>query len=402
MPIVASPSPVARLEARDALKRIAADAQAADLLLASVEGGRTTMARCTFWHRVGRARVWAREIEQDDTRSPRCLSRQPRSIGRKSGRRCRFATPSVRYHPISWWLLLHAWSEEQKKLAFAPNLGNDGAPMLLGSPSTVSLPRIDAETYYRDMTSGRNGAVLLGGATLSGRIVDVVVKLSDRLRGYAPVPYLTEWLAAAIGQRLGINVPEPFEVVITPEFGKSLRDPIRTSVMKSVGSAFGCRFFPHFTQWMKGQLLPMELRQAAADLLAFDVFIHNVDRRADNPNLLVSRQVILAIDHDAAFSFIVPTIGSTTDPANDKLLDSVISRHVLNGMFGNKTPSLDRFRAAVLALDDTALDEIAAATPASWQTGLATGKLDEIIGVIRRRRDAIDQWLPPVEACIQG
>ena len=62
-----------------------------------------------------------------------------------------------------------------------------------------------------------------------------------------------------------------------------------------------------------------------------------------------------------------------------------------------KLPELKRFRDAVAALTDEVLDEIAQATPAAWQLGLATGKLVEIMEVMRRRRDAIDRWLPQVE-----
>jgi hypothetical protein len=48
--------------------------------------------------------------------------------------------------------------------------------------------------------------------------VDCVVKFAACLGGFAPVPYLVEWFAAALGKLLGIGIAEPFEVVITPPF----------------------------------------------------------------------------------------------------------------------------------------------------------------------------------------
>jgi DNA-directed RNA polymerase specialized sigma24 family protein len=70
VPDVASQSPVPRLEARDTLRRIATDPQAADLLLASLTGERSTTPKSTFWHRVGQARKWAREVDAGKIRMP--------------------------------------------------------------------------------------------------------------------------------------------------------------------------------------------------------------------------------------------------------------------------------------------------------------------------------------------
>jgi hypothetical protein len=39
--------------------------------------------------------------------------------------------------------------------------------------------------------------------------VDCVVKLAATLSGTAPVPYLVEWFAAALGHLLGIDVAAP-------------------------------------------------------------------------------------------------------------------------------------------------------------------------------------------------
>lgn len=267
---------------------------------------------------------------------------------------------------------------------------------------TVEPPlQVDAEVFHREMKTGRNGAVLLQASTPLGAPVDVVVKPAARLKGYAPVPYLVEWLASAIGRHLGIKVPEPMAVRISREFATSLDQPIRSVMMQSTGTAFGCRFYPApFLQWTNGELLPMDLRQAAAETIAFDVFVHNPDRRRENPNVFTSRQEILALDHDQAFSFIVPLLGEQTDPAEDPLIASVLERHVFSKLFGRKVPDLQRFRSAVMDLTDEVLEEIARITPGAWQEGPAAGKLQKIVGVVRRRRDSIDRWLPQVEAWI--
>ena len=71
LPDIPSCSPIRQLEARNVLRRILMDSQAADLLLASIDGQRDTMPRSTFWRRVAEARKWVREIDAGRCRKPR-------------------------------------------------------------------------------------------------------------------------------------------------------------------------------------------------------------------------------------------------------------------------------------------------------------------------------------------
>lgn len=259
--------------------------------------------------------------------------------------------------------------------------------------------RAEAELLHRPMTSGRNKALLLGCRTTAGAPVDCVVKLSACLGGTAPVPYLVEWCATVLGRLIGINVPEAVEVIITRDFAAVLPSPWRDLATSSLGSAFGSQFCPGFSQWSPGSLIPQDLRPAATELLAFDILIHNPDRRAENPNVLVSRQSLLAFDHGDAFSFVWPLLGAP-DPADDPLLE-VLEKHVFARGLGKKIPSLERFQRAVEDISDDQLAALRQATPSCWQEGLAAGKLDRILEIMRRRRDAISTWLPKVETWIQ-
>jgi hypothetical protein len=152
--------------------------------------------------------------------------------------------------------------------------------------------------------------------------------------------------------------------------------------------------------WIAGTLIPLELREAAVGLIGLDAFIHNPDRRVKNPNLLWSRQSLLAIDHGDAFSFLVPLLGSRPDPAEDPVLD-ILDQHVFVGGLGRKVPSHTAFKEAASAITDEQIQAIGDAAPTAWQTGPAAGKLAKILDVMRRRRDAIGKWLPLVEARVQ-
>jgi hypothetical protein len=258
---------------------------------------------------------------------------------------------------------------------------------------------VEAELFVRRMAKGRNGAILVSARGAQGA-VDCVVKLSAGLENpaLAPLPYLLEWLAAAVAEQLGVRAAHPHEVQITPEFAGAIGDPaVRKIALASLGPTFGSEFVgPPFTQWTV-ELPHGELRESAATLLAFDAFIHNPDRRADNPNVFVSRSELLAFDHGDAFSFLFAIGG---DASSDALLP-MLEWHAMRGWLRGRAYTFDRFRSRLAGLTDEVLGAIVASTPACWQKGPAAGKLERIIDVLRGRRDAVDQWLPKVEAWLE-
>jgi hypothetical protein len=144
------------------------------------------------------------------------------------------------------------------------------------------------------------------------------------------------------------------------------------------------------------ELPDLSLRTPAAELVAFDVFIHNPDRRRSNPNLFVSRGQLVPFDHGDAFSFIFPIL-LAPDPATDTLT-AIVDEHACRRWVRGREFSLAPFRACLQRLTDDVLSGIRAATPPAWRVGPADGKLEYILDVIARRRDAAEEWLPRVEA----
>ncbi len=221
-----------------------------------------------------------------------------------------------------------------------------------------------------------------------------VVKPAAKLT-MPPTEYLFEWLAAAIGRALGVNVPEPLAVSITRQFASSVEDAGACAALgSSLGRAFGSTFEKGFTQIPAQFSLQGALPDEAARVLAFDVYIHNADRQTDNPNLLVARDRLLVFDHEAAFAFLFAIGGG--DPVEDDCGD-ILAKHVLRPLLRRSMPSLDDFAARLAALDDAFFEELVVATPGEWTSGTAVGKIDQVVDVLRRRRDAANRWLPKVE-----
>jgi hypothetical protein len=266
----------------------------------------------------------------------------------------------------------------------------------------VAIPtRVEAELFVREMKTGRNGAVHVRARDAQGVAVDCVVKLAGGMakeqRAMLPIPYLCEWLAAAIGTALGMTVAAPYEVIITKEYADAVTDAKHRAIaLAALGSVFGSKYASAGTSQYTLELPDPCLRTAAAELVAFDTFIHNPDRRRTNPNLFVSRGELLAFDHGDAFSFLLPILFAP-DPALDPL-EKCVDDHACRPWLHKREFSLDRFREALVTLTDQVFDEIVAATPTAWTEGPAQGKLSYVVDVMKKRRDAAPEWLPKVEA----
>jgi hypothetical protein len=258
---------------------------------------------------------------------------------------------------------------------------------------------IEAEVFHRPMEGGRNKAALVSARSKDGLLVDCVIKMAAGLENpaQAPAAFLFEWLAAVLAARLGICAARPYEVTVSREFAEAIKDPVfRRIALASIGSAFGAAFMAApFTQYT-ADMPHAELLETAAMLLAFDVFVHNPDRRRTNPNLLVSKTRLFAFDHGEAFSFVFALFGNH---ATDPLLE-MLEQHALSGpgWLRGRQCNFRRFRSALSGLTDEVLTAIVEAAPPSWMHGSADGKLLTIIEVLRQRRDAVDEWLPKVEA----
>jgi hypothetical protein len=70
--------------------------------------------------------------------------------------------------------------------------------------------------------------VLVAGES---RPLDCVVKLDARLY-LPPTEHLKEWLAAVIAAHLGVVVPEPFEVTVSPALADAVEDSSLRSALR--------------------------------------------------------------------------------------------------------------------------------------------------------------------------
>ena len=120
--------------------------------------------------------------------------------------------------------------------------------------------------------------------------------------GQGPLALVAEIIAAELGRRLGLRVPELVLAELDPRIPGSEPDPEIQDLLKaSSGLNLGVDFLPGAAGFDPlGWTADAEF---ASRLLWFDALVQNPDRTWRNPNLLVWHRGIWLIDHGAALYF---------------------------------------------------------------------------------------------------
>jgi hypothetical protein len=137
---------------------------------------------------------------------------------------------------------------------------------------------------------------------------------------------VAEIVAGELARALGFRVPELALVELPPGFGLAEPDPeIQELLLASAGLNLGVDFLPGALPFspVAG---PTPDPVLAAEIVWFDAFVTNVDRTAQNPNLLWWHHNLWLIDHGAALYFHHAETPAT-DHARGRF--EAISQHVL-------------------------------------------------------------------------
>jgi hypothetical protein len=138
-----------------------------------------------------------------------------------------------------------------------------------------------------------------------GNEVDVYLKVADG-REMTVESLCNEMLGALLASDVGLQVPEPLFVELSPEFLDALSAPLAGRLRSGPTVLFGSSDAgPGWRLWNAADPVGLDLVEAALKTLAFDAFVGNPDRRPSKPNLLRAKtgSAIRLIDHEAAFGF---------------------------------------------------------------------------------------------------
>jgi hypothetical protein len=205
------------------------------------------------------------------------------------------------------------------------------------------------------------------GGSLPGLVEaddDGLYVVKFRGAGQGPRALVAEVVAAEIGRRLGLPVPELALVDVDPVLARAEPDPeIQDLIEASAGINAGLDYLPGALAFDAATEVDPEL---AAAVVWFDALLMNVDRTPRNPNLLVWHGRVWLIDHGAALylhhgSWQIAEHARRTFPA--------IRDHVLLPLAGSITEADERLAPL---LDRAMIDEVTALVPDEFLADEAT------------------------------
>ena len=132
---------------------------------------------------------------------------------------------------------------------------------------------------------------------------DGLYVLKFRGAGQGPKALVAEVVVGELARALGFPVPELVSVELDPVIGRAEPDPeIQDLLLASGGLNLGVDFLPGALPFSPAAGPPPSA-DLAADVVWLDALATNVDRTAQNPNLLWWHDRLWLIDHGAALYF---------------------------------------------------------------------------------------------------
>ncbi|MBV8880372.1 MAG: hypothetical protein JO332_10440, partial [Planctomycetaceae bacterium] len=166
----------------------------------------------------------------------------------------------------------------------------------------INIATVEAETFFGVQSSGRTLSCKMGALGTDGRQIELVVKWRQGPER-KDIGGICELIGALLARDLGFRTPKTYFLNISAEFNSVIgHAEARKKAQHSVGLNFSCVLLQPVHPWPKDRHIPMHHKQMAQEVFAFDALAENVDRRPENPNLLLYQDDIHLIDHDLAFS----------------------------------------------------------------------------------------------------
>jgi hypothetical protein len=231
------------------------------------------------------------------------------------------------------------------------------------------LEDAEAVRFDRVMTKGKTEPILVACERATGEEIEVIGKFSYGCDNSTD-GLVRESFAAMLAKDLGLPIPEPVVVHVSPEFIQGIDDQrVSERLRKSVSLGFGSKKLPDgFSVWTASSgRLSDSLLPSALEIFAFDCFLTNGDRRVSNPNLQFNGKSFAIFDHELAF---MTTLNLCwVEPWRNGALTgfNAPTDHVFfDSLRGGSNYDLTRFSSCFSAISDVRIDEYVSAIPTEW------------------------------------
>lgn len=233
--------------------------------------------------------------------------------------------------------------------------------------------------YFLPEIFALNGDKVLGAGTTQPMLIRGVCKKTEVKSDYvvkyissprmSPMSSCSELVAAFVGLEMDLNIAEPAIIDITEDFVETLRgkDGFKNA-SNSIGLNFGCKYVPGLMEFASRQQLSDSLYEQAEHIFSFDIFISNVDRRIDKPNMLTDGEKILLFDHELAFGFVMDIIKNPTPWIISENDLGWIKNHYFFPILKGNEHSFDEFVDKLEVLNDNFWNKLQQIIPKAWMT----------------------------------
>jgi hypothetical protein len=192
---------------------------------------------------------------------------------------------------------------------------------------------------------------------------DGLYVLKFRGAGQGRKALVAEVVAGELARALGFAVPELVTAELDPALGRAEPDPeIQDLLTASAGTNLGVDFLPSALPFSPAAEPEVDA-DLAADVVWLDALVTNVDRTAQNPNLLWWHGRLWLIDHGAALYF---HHADQDDLRHARMPFAALAQHVLLPYASPLDAAHERLAPHVT---EELLDEVVAAVPDEWLDG---------------------------------
>ncbi|WP_257425686.1 HipA family kinase [Nocardioides carbamazepini] len=205
---------------------------------------------------------------------------------------------------------------------------------------------------------------------------------------------VAEVVVAGLARLLDVPTPDQVVLDLDPEIARYEADEeVQDLINASTGLNLGIDFLPGSFGYDPTSTPDADL---AGRVLWLDAFTANVDRSWRNPNLLVWRGTLQAIDHGASLYFHHSWSGGPGDPARFAAQPYDASEHILRGF---AAPAVAQDADLAARLTDETLVQVLADVPDAWLEPVPGAETpdalrERYVAFLAARRDGGRAWLP--------
>lgn len=250
------------------------------------------------------------------------------------------------------------------------------------------IRRVRAIEFQKPTINGRTAPAILVAEAADGSEVELVAKLPSKCMEGAR-SLAREVICACLANDLGLRVPEPFFVEMSPLWLASIHDRTWAGFAQAGPLvSFGSKHINGgYSAWQQPRAMSDSFIAEMAAALVFDCAIENSDRRPENPNCLQNGEKFYLFDHELCFPPILIgqpkpwMLGGLRDfevPGRQIFADALRKRNV------DWRPIVARWNG----LSDAMIDDYGRDLPLEWLG--AGGAVNDARAKIRQARDNID------------